>query len=402
MPPATASPPLPVRRRPRFKVHEHIAPIFYGKAMNHIPFSFSLCPSSSSKPLQLLRRIARYQTETTSKYDAPSHTLRAFIPSSASDAYLAIRSLNISLSQIGDAVSNPHVGSLRIQYWRDAITKTFAGTPPKEPVAALLRHALDALQQRTGTQQGMNKTWLMRVIAAREQYLQNPPYRDLAALEAYAESTYSTLLYLTLSALPLQSLAVDHVASHIGKATGIVTVLRGLPLLAFPPPPNHHSNTAGLGGMLGTSTGQRQGAVTLPLEVMAQAGMKEEDVLRLGATAPGLRDAVFAVATRANDHLITAREMLKSIRAGQEVDHDFEHEGEEGHEYITTESTRKGTVNAAEEVRKGFGVLMPAVATSLWLQRLEKLDFDVFREELRMRDWRLPWRAYVAYRRRHL
>jgi len=45
-------------------------------------------------------------------------------------------------------------------------------------------------------------------------------------------------------------------------------------------------------------------------------------------------------------------------------------------------------------------VMMPAVSTSLWLDRLQRVDFDVFREELRRREWRLPWKAYWAFRRK--
>jgi NADH dehydrogenase [ubiquinone] 1 alpha subcomplex assembly factor 6 len=51
-------------------------------------------------------------------------------------------------------------------------------------------------------------------------------------------------------------------------------------------------------------------------------------------------------------------------------------------------------------VERGFGVLMPAVSTRLWLEKLEKLDFDVFRPELRAREWTLPWKAYWSYSRR--
>ena len=240
----------------------------------------------------------------------------------------------------------------------------------------------------------------MRIISTREQYMNNPPYPTLSALESYAENTYSTLLYLTLSALPLTSITGDHLASHIGKATGITAVLRGLPLIAFPPPPNHHSNRGALGGALGDSTAGRQAAVTLPLDVMADSGVREEDVLRLGADAPGLRDAVFTVATRASDHLITAREMLKNIRAGEDVGHAFEHEGEEGHEYSLRQIGSSGTQAQIKEVDTAFGVLMPALATKLWLDKLQSVDFDVFRPELRRREWTLPWKAYFAYRRR--
>jgi NADH dehydrogenase [ubiquinone] 1 alpha subcomplex assembly factor 6 len=235
------------------------------------------------------------------------------------------------------------------------------------------------------------KGWFMKIINAREQYMDNRPYTSIDALETYAENTYSTLMYLTLAALPLQSMAADHVASHIGKATGIVAVLRGLPLLAFPPPPNHHSNNAVFNGALGGRQGSRQGAVVLPLDVMAAAGVKEEEVLRQGADAPGLKDAIFAVATRANDHLITVREMLKNLQHGKDAGHEFEHVGEEGHQYSETSYKEN---SQAGDIERGFSVFMPAVSIRLWLEKLEKLDFDVFRPELRAREWRLPWKAY--------
>lgn len=263
----------------------------------------------------------------------------------------------------------------------------------------------------------MSKPWILRLVSTREQYLSNPPYADLAALESYAESTYSTLLYLTLSAIPLTSLSADHLASHIGKASGIVAVLRGIPLLAFPHPPNHHSNRSGLALGDAQHTSTRQGAVTLPLDIMAEADVREEDVLRLGPEAHGLKDAVFAVATRASDHLITARQMLRNLRSGESAGHAYEHEGEDGHTYSPSPSLQETEVAAEAadagggvhhtasrreeaELEAAFGVLMPAIATGLWLERLEKVDFDIFRPELRTREWRLPWRAYWAWRRR--
>lgn len=355
--------------------------------------------SKTERCLWTINSIAEYIVFFR-KFDSPSYTLQTFIPLSAQAAYLAIRAFNLEIARVADNVSSPTIGAMRLQFWRDNISKTFAGSPPAHPVSVLLAHAIDDLDGRTGGKARMSKHWFMRVISAREQYLNNAPYTSLDALEKYAESTYSTLLYLTLSALPMASITVDHLASHIGKAVGITTVLRGLPLIAFPPPPNHHSNSSGLGGTL-DSQRRPQGAVTLPLDVMVEACVREEDVLRLGADAPGLRDAVFAVATRASDHLITARQMLKNVRAGNDVGHEFEHEGEEGHEYATTQSSMGGPNSAqSEEIERGFGVIMPAVSISLWLDRLQQLDFDIFREELRRREWKLPWKAYFAYRRR--
>lgn len=284
---------------------------------------------------------------------------------------------------------------MRLQFWRDTIARSLAGSPPKEPVALLLAHAQQSLHARSAGAARLTKSWFLRSIDARAQYLGNPPYASLHALESYAEHTYASLLYLTLEALPQVSVTTDHIASHIGKAMGIAAVLRGVPLVAFPAPAPLGTS----GGITGGS-GPAQGAVLLPLDVMADAGLKEEDVFRQGGAAPGLRDAVFAVATRANDHLITAREMLARLRADGTVGHEFEHEHEEGHRYAVEEGgagAGAGKEARLKEVERAFGVYMPAVAVQGWLDRLQEVDFDVFDERLRRQDWKLPWRAYWAY-----
>jgi NADH dehydrogenase [ubiquinone] 1 alpha subcomplex assembly factor 6 len=280
-----------------------------------------------------------------------------------------------------------------MQFWRDAVDKALAGTPPDEPVAVMLAAVNEQLQARTNGRSRLSKSWLHRIINTREQYLGNKPYADIAALESYAENTYSTLLYLILSAMPLNSLNADHLASHIGKATGISVVLRGLPLVAFPPnAPTHHPSRSSLGS-LGSAP---QGTVLLPLDVMSQAGVQEEAVLRDGNSAPNLKDAVFTVATRANDHLITAREMLKNLRSGQEAGHDFEHAGEAEHSYQQQSTSAD---HKRDEINQAFGVLLQAVSTSSWLQRLEKVDFDIFDRSLLKTDWKLPWKLYWSHKR---
>ncbi|RAH46381.1 uncharacterized protein BO95DRAFT_442256 [Aspergillus brunneoviolaceus CBS 621.78] len=340
-----------------------------------------------------------YCSNLLQKYDSPAYLLHTFIPQHARPMYFALRALNVSLSLIPDTTSSHTIGLMRLQYWRDAVTKTLAGRPPKEPIAILLAAAIEDLHTRTGGTARISKGWLTRLINAREQTLTNDPYPTLAALETYAENTYSTLFYLTLSALPMASVTADHLASHVGKAVGIAAVLRGLPLVAFPQQQQQQQQNPGAG------VGQynnKQGAVMLPLDVMAQAGLREEDVFRQGAEAPGLRDAVFTVATRANDHLITAQQMLSNLRAGQDVGHEFEHEGEEGHTYEHTHTPQQRAETPLEEVNRAFGVLMPAIPTRLWLARLESFDFDIFRPELLRSDWTLPWKAYWAFKRKAL
>ncbi|KZM24724.1 uncharacterized protein EKO05_0005296 [Ascochyta rabiei] len=379
-----------LRAAPLRRTHTHPAP-------QRRRIQTAQCFADGPRPLQAeVERARAYCANLIRTYDTPSHILQSFVPQSSRDAYLAIRAFNVDVARVADTTSTPTVGMMRMQFWRDTVTKALAGSPPKEPVAILLAHAAEHLQSRTDGKSRLSKNWFHRVINTREQYLANPPYPTLSSLESYAENTYSTLLYLTLSALPQASLTTDHIASHIGKAAGIAALLRGVPLIAFPQP-----QPARTAAHITGQSGPAQGAVLLPLDVMAEANVREEDVFRLGAHAPGLRDAVFAVATRANDHLITAREMLAKLRSEGSLGHAFEHQDDGEHQY-TSQQRNAGSEQQLSDVEAAFGVFMPSVSTQSWLDRLQNADFDLFSPTLRKTDWKLPAKAYWAYTRRKI
>ena len=71
---------------------------------------------------------------------------------------------------------------------------------------------------------------------------------------------------------------------------GIVTTLRGIPFRV------------------------KLGELPLPLDVCAKHNLVQEAVFRQGPEAPGLKDVVLEVATRANDHLNTARQYIDEMK----------------------------------------------------------------------------------------
>ena len=118
----------------------------------------------------------------------------------------------------------------------------------------------------------------------------------LDSLLAHAESTSSTLNYLLLRLLSLHtSDLLSHAASHMGVAQTITTLLRALPYHAA------------------------QRRMVIPAEITAKHGVNQESVFRsiggggVDAEENGkkLEEAVFELATVANDHVLTAREMFK-------------------------------------------------------------------------------------------
>ena len=217
----------------------------------------------------------------------------------------------------------------------------------------------------------------------------NRPFPSLAAVESRAENTYSTLLYCTLAALPMHSMHMDHVASHIGKAEGIVSLLRGIPVLTSPVAQTINTPAGPV------STGRQQ-ALLLPLDIMAKAGVREQDVFRNGPAAKGFKDAIFEVATRANDHLITARTILSRFKQGQDAGHAFEHEGEEGHAYGggATKTMADGLdLQLVAETARAFSTFLHAISIQLYLDNLQKADFDPWRVAS---SYKLSWRIFMA------
>ncbi|KAK7210654.1 hypothetical protein V2G26_017832 [Clonostachys chloroleuca] len=321
----------------------------------------------------------------TSDYDA--HLIRRFVPPPIQDAYAALRALNLELVRLPEIVSNPTIGLMRMKFWQESLDKTFAGQPPREPICILLDKGLQDLEKRAGSATKKSiKYWVSRLIKTREKHMDNRPFTSLASLEDYGENTYATLMYATLAMMPLRSMHVDHLASHIGKACGIVAVLRGIPVLAAPAQPVQTPS-----GFDAPTT--HKPSLLLPLDIMAEEGVKEEEVFRQGPNAPGLQEAVFKVATRANDHLITAREMLKRIQAGQDPGHDFEYQGEGEHIYEEGD-------DATLELRRGFGVLLEGIPAGQFLENLEKANFDPF--AVKSSGWRLPWRIWQSISKQRL
>lgn len=91
-----------------------------------------------------------------------------------------------------------------------------------------------------------------------------------------SESTICS--FLLLYCIGIENIHADHAASHLGKAQGISNLIRSIP---------HNS--------------QRR-LLTFPQDILMKHNLSQESVLR-GKQDKPIRDAVFDVASRANQHL---------------------------------------------------------------------------------------------------
>ena len=186
-------------------------------------------------------------------------------------------------------------------------------------------------------------------------------------LEDYCEETFSTLLYLQLETLGVKHVEADHIASHVGKAVGLATLLRALP----------------------QQLAARE--LNFPQQLMAKHALSSERLLRCATappdddTAPRIVECVFEIASHAVAHLRHAREIASG--APQASHHVFR--------------------AAVCELFSSFSASMTycsfaQVPAQLYLDRLEAAQFDALgaADRLQQRQFALYYRLWRARWRR--
>jgi NADH dehydrogenase [ubiquinone] 1 alpha subcomplex assembly factor 6 len=145
-----------------------------------------------------------------------------FAPAARREALFALYAFNYEIARVRETVTQPMLGQIRLQWWRENIAAAFAGDairhhPVVEPLAAAIREF------------GLTRNHFDRLIDARETDLSDEPPASLAAVEDYAESTSARLLYLALEVLGAHSSAAREAGQHIGIAYALAGLLRLLP-----------------------------------------------------------------------------------------------------------------------------------------------------------------------------
>ncbi|GAB5031962.1 nadh dehydrogenase complex assembly factor 6 [Nannochloropsis oceanica] len=311
------------------------------------PRPYYLSSTSTSSTAADPANYGEYCVELVKQHDFDAYLCGLLVPTPSRRAFFALRAFNVETALIKDvARGNALPGQMRMQWWREVIGAIYQDKSPAHPVARALAEAVQA--------HNLTRRWLDRLLEARLQDLDNIQPTTMADLEDYAEHTASSLLYLTLESLGVQHQTADHAASHVGKATGITTLLRAT---------RYHA---------------AQQSLYIPLELQREFKVNVNDILR-GPQSPeavqALSDVFFEVATQAHLHLEHARELLSS-----------------------TPSPATGPLPKAT-----FTALLPAVRTTMYLEALQKSGFDALDEGLlprshlgfQMRLWWANWRRKI-------
>ncbi|XP_052858043.1 NADH dehydrogenase (ubiquinone) complex I, assembly factor 6 homolog [Drosophila gunungcola] len=274
---------------------------------------------------------AKHCMSLVEKYDYENYLCTLLLPRELRRAAFALRAFNVEVSRsVSGHQTEPQIAKLRLKFWHDSIDKCFESESQRsyvedQPVLRELKHTVGSRK--------LNKIYLRRLVTARERPT-NQGFETIRELEEYAEQAFSSLLLLLLEVSGVRDLQADHAASHLGKAQGIATLLRAIPL-----------------------TGRQQ-AVCVPLEVLVRHGVNQERIIRGRSEDKGVEECIFEVASAANSHLKLARQL-----------HD----------------------QMSPQVRKIF---LSAVATDAYLERLRRANFLLTHKSCVGRDTMLPARLF--------
>lgn len=149
--------------------------------------------------------------QTVRAFDRDRYLSSLFMPDDKRPHVLALYAFNAEVARIRDVVSEPTIGMIRLQWWRDTIE---SGTSGGHPVAEALAGAI--------AEGGLPKQALLDLVTAHEFDLYQDQMPGLTEFEAYLGETTSRLIQMAAMILDRNA------APKASEAAGLAGVAQGL------------------------------------------------------------------------------------------------------------------------------------------------------------------------------
>ncbi|CAK9814618.1 NADH dehydrogenase (ubiquinone) complex I, assembly factor 6 [Anthophora quadrimaculata] len=272
---------------------------------------------------------AVYCLEVVRKHDYENFLCTLFLSHETRAVAFAIRAFNVEVAQVKDQVSDFKIGEIRLKFWIDALNNIYKGNPPQNPIMLELHKILQKYS--------LSKHYFKRLIDIRFEKLRDYSFNNMAAIERYAEYSNSSIYYLLLEAHGVTNINADHAASHMGKAHGIINLMRSVRYSAA------------------------KRINMLPEDILMKYGVSTEAVLQ-GQSSKELQNVIYDVASYAKLHLDTVISLKSNL--GKETSLIF----------------------------------LPIICLQKYLEELRRVDFNIFDAKLYRKDNLLPlylfWKSW--------
>ncbi len=174
-------------------------------------------PASEGDPAASIAQVVR-------AHDRDRYLATLFAPEPARQALMALYAFDADVARVPERVSEPMLGEIRLQWWRDALETLDRGGVTGNPVADSLGEAMRRC--------ALPKPLLLSLVDARAFDLSGEAMPDGPALKAYLQKTAGTPFAIAgriIAGGRIDS-ALERVAAQAGFAWGLTRLLRLLPL----------------------------------------------------------------------------------------------------------------------------------------------------------------------------
>ncbi len=208
------------------------------------------------------------------RHDTDRYLASMFAPADRRADLIAVYAFNLEIAKLRETVSEPMLGQMRLQWWRETIAALYEGERRDNAVSIALAE--------TVRRHHPPRAIFDELMDGRELDFSNAPPDDLAALESYVEATSSTVMRLALAVLGANDDAAARLSRHGGLAWGLTGLLRAVSFHAA------------------------RGRSYLPREMLRMEGVSDADVIAR-RPHPGLAAVAKRMAEAARTHLDLAR-----------------------------------------------------------------------------------------------
>ncbi|MCF8468178.1 MAG: squalene/phytoene synthase family protein [Sneathiella sp.] len=185
-------------------------------------------------------------SDEAKKYDYDRWLTALFALAACRDAIFTLIAFNGEIARIRETVSEPLLGDIRLQWWRDALTGIAKGAPTVHPLVKALAGVIPACN--------LDIELLQRMIDIRARDLDPAPFATTAELLDYADGTGGILNSLSASVAGLTSTEGLEAARQVGRAFALTGIIRAIP---------YHA---------------RQDLLLIPADLLARQGLTAETV----------------------------------------------------------------------------------------------------------------------------
>ncbi len=135
-----------------------------------------------------------------------------------------IFAFNFEIAKTAEIVSEPMMGNIRLQWWRDAIDEIYSDAIPR-------KHEVVELLARVIKKHNLNKDSFLALINMREFDLEYKMLSDWESFEIYARKTNAPINDLVLQVLGKASIEDKDVVSQLSFYYGAMGLIRAIPFL---------------------------------------------------------------------------------------------------------------------------------------------------------------------------